>query len=59
MRAAEVVELLRAAQTVVVTGAVVVDHYPKCQECGRTLAEYLGRPWSQKCRRCGAQCKSA
>jgi tRNA(Ile2) C34 agmatinyltransferase TiaS len=57
-----VVELLRLARAAVVSGyngsPVTVDQYPQCKACGRTLAEYLGRPWSQKCRRCGAQCKS-
>lgn len=30
------------------------DLAPKCWRCERTLAEYLTRPWSLKCKRCQA-----
>jgi tRNA(Ile2) C34 agmatinyltransferase TiaS len=32
-----------------------VDQKPTCWRCSRVLAAYLGRPWSLRCRRCGAQ----
>lgn len=55
-------EAVRALRSVVVTGyagrEVTVDRYPQCKACGRTLAEYLARPWSQKCQRCNAQCRN-
>jgi hypothetical protein len=57
-----VIELLRAARTAVVSGYkgrdVEVDPAPRCPACGRQLAEYLARPWSLRCRRCGEQCRS-
>jgi len=43
------------ADPMAVNVEVKVDHFPKCDNCGRTLAEYLGRPWSIKCRKCGEQ----
>jgi len=35
-------------------GAPVTDLAPSCWRCGRTLAEWLSRPWSLRCQRCKA-----
>jgi hypothetical protein len=37
----------------------VTDEHPQCWRCKRTLAEYLTRPWSLRCRRCHALNQSA
>ncbi len=34
--------------------APVTDMAPRCWRCGRTLAEWLSRPWSLRCQRCKA-----
>ena len=39
-------------------GVTAVDQNPQCWPCNRTLAEYLGRPWSLRCRRCHANNRS-
>lgn len=56
------VELLRAARAVVVTGhkgrEVELDTNPRCQHCGRRVAEYLAVPWSLRCPECRRQATS-
>ncbi len=55
-------ELLRAARTVVVTGykgrEVEIDRHPTCPHCGRRVAEYLAVPWSLRCPECRKQATS-
>lgn len=43
-----------AESTAIVDGKTV-DRPPKCSHCGRTLGEYMARPYSLRCRRCGEQ----
>ena len=45
-----------------VTGVVagkVVDKPPRCEACGRAIAEYAARPWSIRCRHCKRENKRA
>lgn len=35
--------------------APTTDQAPACWRCGRTLADFLSRPWSLRCKRCKAQ----
>ena len=37
---------------------LIVDRFPQCWRCKRTLGEYFARPWSLKCQRCGANNRS-
>lgn len=34
--------------------AVITDWLPRCQACNRALGGFFTRPWSLKCRKCGA-----
>ncbi len=54
MRRKSVAPELLVFKSVVVSGHagdLTVDHYPRCQNCGRPLAAYLTRPWSLRCSR--------
>jgi tRNA(Ile2) C34 agmatinyltransferase TiaS len=52
---------LLTLQSVVVSGhkgrEVEVDTCPRCPHCGKRLGEYLGLPWSIRCRNCGQQAR--
>jgi predicted Zn-ribbon and HTH transcriptional regulator len=47
---------------VAATGLVdgkAVDKPPRCEACGRAIAEYAARPWSIRCRHCKQENKRA
>ena len=62
MRRTVAAQGLLTARSIVVTGVVegkVVDRPPRCEACGRAIAEYAARPWSIRCRHCKQENKRA
>lgn len=53
---------LLTLRSLAVTGLIegkVVDKPPRCETCGRAIAEYAARPWSIRCRHCKQENKRA
>src|SRR5262245_26926698 len=60
-RQASLAQGLLTLRPLVATGLVegkVVDKPPRCELCGRAIAEYAARPWSIRCRHCKQENKS-
>lgn len=34
---------------------MTTDAFPRCNFCGKVLAEFATRPWTIKCRRCSTE----
>lgn len=53
-RQAESEERVAGPEKAVPRQSAVTDSRPRCWKCGRTLAKFVTRPWSIRCRRCKA-----
>ena len=62
MRRTAVPQALLTLRSMAATGMVEgkqVDKPPRCEACGRAIAEYAARPWSIRCRHCKQENKRA